>query len=237
MRTWPYVLIMDTTYKINKVWTSKVLHFGIETTNRIKSEHSVLKLWHSTCHGNLDTVFLNIDSVIEGQIAEIKSSFEYSMLKEKYNAKSNPILKNISNNISHLALKKIWVEIKRAPEIIDDPINKCRHYLRISHGLLCLCELITWVHDCIAFVLANGSYWRYDSYRSPGRTPAFYCCMPNINLTSCNVIVIFSRACGSCLCLAATSQQKQIIALYWGAGTCKTSNGQVCPFGQLCHLR
>ncbi|KAI5673349.1 hypothetical protein M9H77_13713 [Catharanthus roseus] len=64
IRTWPYVLIMDTTYKRNKVWTSQVLHFGVETTNRAESEHSVLKLWLSTCHGDLDTVFLNIDSLI-----------------------------------------------------------------------------------------------------------------------------------------------------------------------------
>ncbi|KAI5649724.1 hypothetical protein M9H77_35729 [Catharanthus roseus] len=30
--------------------TSQVLHFGVETTNRAESEHSVLKLWLSTCH-------------------------------------------------------------------------------------------------------------------------------------------------------------------------------------------
>ncbi|KAI5672580.1 hypothetical protein M9H77_12944 [Catharanthus roseus] len=114
-----------------------------ETTDQIESEHSVLKLWLSTCHGDLDTVFLNIDFVIEGQIAEIKSSLEYSRLKEKYNAKGIPILKIINNNISHLEMKKIRVELKRAPEIIDDPKNKCGHYLRISHGLPCSCELIT----------------------------------------------------------------------------------------------
>ncbi|KAI5682018.1 hypothetical protein M9H77_03246 [Catharanthus roseus] len=50
----------------------QVLHFGVETTNYAESEHSVLKLWLSTCHGDLDTVFLNIDSLIEGRIAEIK---------------------------------------------------------------------------------------------------------------------------------------------------------------------
>ncbi|KAI5678736.1 hypothetical protein M9H77_09686 [Catharanthus roseus] len=47
-----------------RVWTPEVLHFGVETTNRAKSEHSLLKLWLSTCHGDLDTVFLNIDSLI-----------------------------------------------------------------------------------------------------------------------------------------------------------------------------
>ncbi|KAI5673121.1 hypothetical protein M9H77_13485 [Catharanthus roseus] len=66
-----------------RVWTSEVLHFGVETTNCAESEHSVLKLRLSTCHGDLDTVYLNIDSVIESQIAEIKSSLEISKLKEK----------------------------------------------------------------------------------------------------------------------------------------------------------
>ncbi|KAI5666348.1 hypothetical protein M9H77_16201 [Catharanthus roseus] len=56
-------------HKFCRVWTSQVLHFGVETMNRAESEHSMLKLWLSTCHGDLDTVFLNIDSLIEGQIA------------------------------------------------------------------------------------------------------------------------------------------------------------------------
>ncbi|KAI5671920.1 hypothetical protein M9H77_12284 [Catharanthus roseus] len=51
-------------HKFCRVWTSQVLHFGVETTNRAKSEHSVLKVWLSTCQGDLDTVFLNIDSLI-----------------------------------------------------------------------------------------------------------------------------------------------------------------------------
>ncbi|KAI5673363.1 hypothetical protein M9H77_13727 [Catharanthus roseus] len=90
IRTWPYALIMDMTYKTNKVWTSQVLHFGIETTNRADSEHFVLKLWLSMCHGDLNTVFLNIDSLIQGQIAEIKYTLEISKHKEKYGSKSNP---------------------------------------------------------------------------------------------------------------------------------------------------
>ncbi|KAI5654102.1 hypothetical protein M9H77_31289 [Catharanthus roseus] len=101
------------THKFVRVWISKVLHFGVETTNQVESEYSVLKLWLSTCHGDLDTVFLNINSDIKG------------------------------NNISHLALKKIWVELKKAPKIIDDPKNKPGHYLKTSHGLPCSCKLIT----------------------------------------------------------------------------------------------
>ncbi|KAI5675706.1 hypothetical protein M9H77_06656 [Catharanthus roseus] len=135
--------VIDDVFKnaYHMVWTSEVLHFGVETTNRAESEHSVLKLWLSTCHGDLDTVFLSIDSLIEGQITEIKSLLEISKLKEKYGAKSNPILKNISNNISHLSLKKIWLEIKSWRDR-DDPQSKYGHYLRKSHGLLCACELV-----------------------------------------------------------------------------------------------
>ncbi|KAI5682914.1 hypothetical protein M9H77_04142 [Catharanthus roseus] len=127
MRTWPYVLIMDMMCKTNKpdflhyffntllnplahkfvrVWTGQIIHFGVETTNRVESEHSVLKLWLSTCHGDLDTVFLNIDWLIEGHIAYIKSSLEFSRLKEKFSAKTNPILKNVSNKNQSFGVKE-----------------------------------------------------------------------------------------------------------------------------------
>ncbi|KAI5662571.1 hypothetical protein M9H77_21894 [Catharanthus roseus] len=124
------------------VWTSQVLHFGIETTNRAESEHSVLKLWLSTCHSDLDTVFLNIDSLIQAQIAKIKYSLEISKLKEKYGAKSNPIVKNLCNKISHLGLKKIMDELKKACQMVEELGSNCLHYLRKSHGLPCACELV-----------------------------------------------------------------------------------------------
>ncbi|KAI5677906.1 hypothetical protein M9H77_08856 [Catharanthus roseus] len=130
-------------HKFLRYWTESHMHFGMETTNRAESEHLVVKLWLSTCHGDLDTVFLNIDSLIEGQIANIKTSLEFSKTKEKNNAKSNHIFYIVSNKISHLAFKKIWSEITRAVEIYDDPKNKCGHYLRTSHRLPCACELIT----------------------------------------------------------------------------------------------
>ncbi|KAI5678620.1 hypothetical protein M9H77_09570 [Catharanthus roseus] len=129
-------------HKFVRCWTKNHMHFGVETTNRAESEHSVLKLWLSTCHGDLDTVFLNIDSLIEGQITDIKASLEFSKTKEKNNAKSNHIFYIVSNKISHLVLQKIWSEITRAAGIYDDPKNKCEHYLKTSHGLPCACELI-----------------------------------------------------------------------------------------------
>ncbi|KAI5682946.1 hypothetical protein M9H77_04174 [Catharanthus roseus] len=87
-------------------------------------------------------MFLNIDSLIQGQIAEIKYTLEMSKLKEKYGATSNAILKNLSNKVSHLALKKIMDELKKACEMVEEPGYNCLHYLRKSHGLPCACELV-----------------------------------------------------------------------------------------------
>ncbi|KAI5654645.1 hypothetical protein M9H77_31832 [Catharanthus roseus] len=148
-------------HKFVRCWTKSHMHFGMETTNRAESEHSVLKLWLSTCHGDLDTVFLNIDSLIEGQIADIKASLEFSKTKEMHNAKSNHIFYIVSNKISHLAFKKIWSEITRTVGIYDDPKNKCGHYLRTSHGLPCACKLITQFDHVLLIQLHDiNAFWK-----------------------------------------------------------------------------
>ncbi|KAI5658379.1 hypothetical protein M9H77_27172 [Catharanthus roseus] len=148
-------------HKVVRCWTKSHMHFGVETTNWAENEHSVLKLWLSTCHGDLDTVFFNIDSLIKGQIADIKTSLEFSKTKERNNAKSNHIFYIVSNKISHLALKKIWSEITRAAGIYDDPKNKHGHYLRTSYSLPCACELITrFVHILLIQLSDIEAFWK-----------------------------------------------------------------------------
>ncbi|KAI5663311.1 hypothetical protein M9H77_22634 [Catharanthus roseus] len=44
-----------------------------------------------------------------------------SRLKEKYGVKNNPIVKNLSNKISHLGLKKIMDELKKARQMVEEP--------------------------------------------------------------------------------------------------------------------
>ncbi|KAI5666570.1 hypothetical protein M9H77_16423 [Catharanthus roseus] len=170
MRTWPYVLIMDTTYKTNKCyedeveeqagllhylfntwlnpfahkfvrcWTKSVMHFGVETTNWAESEHSVLKLWLSICHGDLDTVSLNIDSLIEGQITDIKASLEFSKTKEKFNAKSNQILRMQADYTvrSHTPYPVVDIEAFWKTLEIDKyrTISKVREMCRLAKGVL-----------------------------------------------------------------------------------------------------
>ncbi|KAI5677585.1 hypothetical protein M9H77_08535 [Catharanthus roseus] len=68
---------------------------------------------------------------------------------------------NVGCAVSHLAFKKIWSEITRVVGIYDDPKNKCRHYLRMSHGLPCACELITRFDHILPIQLhAINAFWK-----------------------------------------------------------------------------
>ncbi|KAI5675543.1 hypothetical protein M9H77_06493 [Catharanthus roseus] len=118
------------------------------TTNRAESKHSMLKLCLSTCHSDLETVFLNINSLIQGQIAKIKYTLKISKIKEKYGAKSNVILKNLSNKISHLALKKIMDELKKAREMVEEPGSNCLHYLRKMWLVMVIMDLELYLIFC-----------------------------------------------------------------------------------------
>ncbi|KAI5682788.1 hypothetical protein M9H77_04016 [Catharanthus roseus] len=76
-------------------------------------------------------------------------------------AKLTEMIKDEEAASRHLTLKKIWVEIERTPEIIDDSINMCGHHLRKSHGLPCSCDLITRFEHVLPIQLENISvFWR-----------------------------------------------------------------------------
>ncbi|KAI5663811.1 hypothetical protein M9H77_23134 [Catharanthus roseus] len=139
IRTWPYVLIMDTT-----VWTSEVLHFAVEITNRAECELSVLKIWLSTYHGDLDIVFLNVDFVIKSQIAEIKNSLESSKLKEKFNLKDVSVFwrtLEIGVNVPSAHARDMESEMRDLTSMSDKistgSISKVRECCCLMKGILC----------------------------------------------------------------------------------------------------
>ncbi|KAI5671022.1 hypothetical protein M9H77_11386 [Catharanthus roseus] len=182
IRTWLYVLIMDTTYKTNKYNMSLLECVGMTPTGKNFTWQQLLCAMNRERHTdeffNQSSTYilhmlcqmirgLDISSVAfwgrnnepgrertfcveavainvsrQGQIAEIKYTLEISKLKEKYGAKSNPIMKNLSNKISHLGLKKIIDELKKACQMVEEPGSNYLHYLRKSYGLPCACELV-----------------------------------------------------------------------------------------------
>ncbi|KAI5658357.1 hypothetical protein M9H77_27150 [Catharanthus roseus] len=127
IRTSSYVLITDTTYKTNRDDpTGK--NFTVATAFMC-NEHATTYRWA-------------LQQIKHLYVSSAMSTGNVSILNdEKYEVKSNPILKNVSNYINHMALKKIWLEIKKAGELSDDAQSKYGHYLRKSHGLPCACEL------------------------------------------------------------------------------------------------
>ncbi|KAI5662132.1 hypothetical protein M9H77_21455 [Catharanthus roseus] len=60
----------------------------------------------------------------------------------KDNDKNNPVIAQLCYNVSHLALKIIKDEIKRAAKMLADLDNLCRYWVRTSHMLPCSCELL-----------------------------------------------------------------------------------------------
>ncbi|KAI5658216.1 hypothetical protein M9H77_27009 [Catharanthus roseus] len=163
MRTWPFVLTMDTTHKMSKYNMALLETVGMTPTRktfsvaaavmqnkkvetyvfafRVRDHESgqericTIEAMDRKRHGDLDTAFLKIDSLIEGQIAEMKTTLEYSRLKEKEKDKSNPIIAQLRYNVSHLALKFIKDEIKRVLKILVDLENLCGQWVRMSHVL------------------------------------------------------------------------------------------------------
>lgn len=50
-------------------------------------------------------------------------------MKEKHNASSNPVVKNIVGYVSHLAMNIIRREIERVSKANSNLENLCRHYI------------------------------------------------------------------------------------------------------------
>lgn len=82
--------------------------------------------------------------MIEGKVAEIKTTFKQSSLKDTDNAMSTPVLAKLCNKVIHLAMKIILGEIQRVGEITDDTKNLCGHFVRNSHRPPYSYEMIKW---------------------------------------------------------------------------------------------
>ncbi|KAI5666694.1 hypothetical protein M9H77_16547 [Catharanthus roseus] len=133
IRTWSYVLIMDTTYKTNKYNMPLLEAVGMTPTDKnftvatvfMRNEQGSTYRWSSKV-----------------KLPRLRAHWRILSLKKSLRRRA-PILNNLSNRISHWALKKIWDEINRACELSDDAQNKCGHYLRKSHRLPYAYELLS----------------------------------------------------------------------------------------------
>lgn len=122
-----------------KAWTNKVMHLGNTTTNRAESAHWSLKRILQDSMGDICSVWEAVSSMITLQHNEIKSSFETSIFQKEHRY-NNRLYAHLCGHVSRYALSHIANEFDRVKYV---GIDKCsyRCTIRMTHGLLCACEL------------------------------------------------------------------------------------------------
>jgi hypothetical protein len=98
------------------LWTNRVMHIGNTTTNRVESQHGVLKQYVTDCKGNLVRVWDATDQMLSNQLNKIKTSFGQSTTGVEHHFRNNFLYSKLVYNISRQALHFIRGEEDRSRE-------------------------------------------------------------------------------------------------------------------------
>ncbi|XP_038693805.1 uncharacterized protein LOC119991532 [Tripterygium wilfordii] len=126
-------------------WTNKYLHFGNQTTNRVKSQHAKLKRYLESSQSDLVTSLSFIHHVIQSQDIAIKANIEQSktIVQHRFNIPHfQELCGFVSIHALHLILKK-FEQSKNAGEVS----YKCGCQIRTSYGLPCAHEQAIYLND------------------------------------------------------------------------------------------
>ena len=96
------------------VWTNKYSHFGNSTTSRIEGGHSYLKRFIQSSTGNLTTVLEQITLAHENEMAIYRRLASEQRMKTISGLPK--IFSEVSNIISHHALRQTALELQKGPE-------------------------------------------------------------------------------------------------------------------------
>ncbi|XP_076940207.1 uncharacterized protein LOC143615527 [Bidens hawaiensis] len=119
--------------KFVSAWCDKHLNFGNHTTNRVESQHSLLKRHLRNSKSTLEKFPIIIDRMVKLQVANIKSTFEHSQNILHYHHK-RPIFSLLLRKISREALDLIAIEVGRVNALHGRP---CGCLKRSGWGLPC----------------------------------------------------------------------------------------------------
>ncbi|XP_038693740.1 uncharacterized protein LOC119991461 [Tripterygium wilfordii] len=96
-------------------WVDKFFHLGNTTTNRVESSHSKLNKYLSNSVGGFVQSFNKIDLLLQGQVVDIKASFEESLTRVPIRFKTY-LYKELVNMVSIAASDKIEYELASVGE-------------------------------------------------------------------------------------------------------------------------
>ncbi|KAK9688959.1 hypothetical protein RND81_09G024600 [Saponaria officinalis] len=136
--------------KFGLCYTNEYFHLGNTATSRVESAHSLLKAWLKSAHLTLDTMWLRIHSMFEGQHSKIRKELQDSMSRPRITQRLFSLLQG---KVSTKALEIMEDELKRGVALGVGLELGCDCVLRTTHGLPCTCTLVD--------LKNNGS--RYDN--------------------------------------------------------------------------
>jgi hypothetical protein len=124
--------------KLVRAWTDRVMHIGNLTTNRVESQHGVLKKYLMDSRGDFVRGWEAIDRMLKVQLTEIQTSFGQSITEIEHHFRGHFLYSKLVNNISRNALRYIRGEELRTRECGKNR-KKCGCVIRRTYGLPCAC--------------------------------------------------------------------------------------------------
>lgn len=125
-------------------WVDTHKNFSNYTTNRVESEHSLLK---SNLKGkaNMPRFLDCTEDILNAQVTAIKESFEQSRINRKHGHNLH-ILRLLQGFVSEKALNIIVVEYKRLNDFGGD-LSRCGCKVFSSCGIPCACRLSVYLKN------------------------------------------------------------------------------------------
>jgi hypothetical protein len=126
-------------------WVDEHLNYRNYTTNRVESEHNLLKAeLKGKCafHRILECV----NSVVVGQHTEIKGHLEQTRIYGHGNT-NLPLFRNLQGVVSQKALQIMTEEINRLRDKLKGDRSRCGCKVLTSCGLPCACQLALHIKD------------------------------------------------------------------------------------------
>jgi alpha-glucosidase len=126
--------------KLVRVWTDRVMHIGNTTTNRVESQHGVLKQYILDCKGDFVKCWDAMNQMLSNQFTELKTSFGQSTAQVEHHFKDHFLYSKLVYNVSRDALRFIRGEEERSRECGRNR-KKCGCVIKLTYGLPCACLL------------------------------------------------------------------------------------------------
>ena len=96
--------------KIVRAWTYHVLHFGCRTTNRVESDHALVKKYLDNSVGDLGACWKKIHDILVIQLTAIQTPFGQSVTVLEHRFKDVTLYSRLGGYVSRYALDNIALE-------------------------------------------------------------------------------------------------------------------------------